>query len=724
MRQLHHRACHLCEAICGLIIETEGERVLSIRGDDDDPLSRGHLCPKATALQDIHEDKDRLQRPLRRRGRDFEEVEWDVALDEAADRIRWLQQTHGDNSLAVYLGNPTVHSLGAMTFGQWFVRALKTRSHASATSLDQLPHMLSSLLLFGNQLLLPVPDIDRTKTLLMFGANPVASNGSIMTAPGMKRRLRALKERGGRFIVVDPRRTETARLADQHIPIYPGTDAALLLGLVHLAFRRGPRLSHLAPLVDRLEDLDAATRHVDLDEVARFTGVEVNVMHDLVERLFEASPAAVYGRVGLCTQEFGGLAAFLVTVLNLLTGNLDREGGVMFPQPAIDLPVLTGRTGSRGSFGRRRTRVRGLPYFGGEMPAACLAEEMEVPGEGQLRGLITHAGNPVLSTPNGPRLDAALAKLEVMVSIDFYVNETTRHAHLLFPPSSPLERDHYDLIFHGLAVRNTARFNKALFARPAHGRHDWEIFLELTARLARSPVERGIATLTRALLREAGPRPLIDVALRTGPHRLSVSQLLRTPSGRDLGPLRPNLVERLQTSNGRIDVLPAPYLEDLPRLLAALGRERVPLVLIGRRDLRSNNSWMHNSRRLMKGDDRCTLLMHPDDASTRGIADGDLVRIESESGSALTRATHSDELLRGVVSLPHGFGHDRPGTRLSVAAQRPGVSLNDLTSDGRIDRLSGNAVLNGVPVSVARAEEAISPLAAKVNPSPVQRNEK
>lgn len=716
--RVHHRTCNLCEAMCGVTIEVEpdasaraGERVVSIRGDDDDPFSRGHICPKATALQDLYEDKDRLTKPLRKRGNDFEEISWDTAFDEVGERINDLRKKHGPHALAIYQGNPNVHSLGAITFGQVFVRAMGTRSNFSATSADQLPHMLAALKLFGHQFQMPVPDVDRTKLMLIVGANPLASNGSIMTAPGIKRRLREIQERGGRVVVVDPRRTETAAVADQHHFIRPGTDAALLMAIVRVLFDENRvALGKLASIIEphsiaRLKD---AAARVSLADAARATGIAADDIRALARSLVETSPSVVYGRMGACTQEFGGLTAWLLIVINALTGNLDREGGLMFTTPAVDVVGAGKSFGLHGHFAKRRSRVRGLPEFGGELPVATLAEEIETPGAGQLKGLITNAGNPVLSAPNGRKLERVLPSLELMVSIDMYVNETTRHAQYILPPTSPLEREHYDVVFHVLAVRNTARYSEALFERPADARHDWEIFAALGQRAGRSRSQRMTTRALSLFGGKRGPRRLVDLALRVGPHKLSVAKLLsKHPHGIDLGALLPQLPERLSTDNKRIDLAPQLYIDNVTRLCERLKQNAPGLVLIGRRDLRSNNSWMHNSARLVKGPVRCTLHMHPDDATARGLTHGANVVLASKVGDVEVPLEVTDAIMPGVVSMPHGWGHGRDGVRLSVAREHAGQSINDVTDHENVDALTGNAAFNGTTVDV-RATSSIS----------------
>jgi anaerobic selenocysteine-containing dehydrogenase len=712
MPTTHYRTCTLCEAMCGLVLETDGGRVVSVRGDGEDPFSRGHICPKGVALGDVHADPDRLRQPMRRTAGGWQPVSWDEALDEAAERLRAVQRAHGRDAVAVYQGNPTVHNYGSLLYAPGFIRALGTRNRFSATSVDQLPHHLAAYYMFGHQLLIPIPDLDRTAFFLVFGANPAVSNGSLMSAPDAAGRIKAIRRRGGTVVVIDPRRTETAELADRHHFIRPGTDALLLLALLHVVFAEGLETSRrLADVTEGLDAVRAIAADFPPERAAAVTGIAAEEIRALA-RAFAAAPSAVcYGRCGVSTQEFGGLAHWLINLLNLVTGNLDRPGGAMFTHPAVDVLKRT----RRGSHGRFRSRVRGLPEFGGELPVATLAEEMLTPGPGQVRALVTSAGNPVLSTPNGAQLDRALAGLEFMVSVDFYLNETTRHAHLILPPTGPLEHDHYDLVFYLLSVRNVARFSPAVFPAAPDALHDWEIFLALQRRL-----ERGAkARLKHAALARLRPHGMLDLGLRTGPYGagfkpfgrgLSLRRLRKHPHGIDLGPLKPALPARLFTKDGKIHAAPAPLLDDVARLRARLldGAGEAggvvdggfDLLLIGRRQLRSNNSWMHNYPRLMKGRDRCTLLLHPADAAARGIEAGASVRLSSSAGSVVVPAELSDEVMPGVVSLPHGFGHGRPGIGTTVAAAHPGASANDVTDDDFLDALTGNAALNGVPVRV------------------------
>jgi anaerobic selenocysteine-containing dehydrogenase len=698
----------LCEAVCGLTVEMEGGSIGRVSGDRDDPFSRGHICPKAAAIVDVQSDPDRVLQPMRRQGGRWESVSWSEGLAGAGKRLADIQRKHGRNAVAVYIGNPTVHSYSALLATPFFNRAIGTRSRFSATSVDQLPHMLAALEMFGHQVLLPVPDVDRTSFFLMLGANPLASNGSLMTAGGIERRLDELRKRGGKLVVVDPRRTETAQIADQHLAIRPGTDALLLLALLHVIFdEQRANLRHLAPLADGLHSLREAAARFPPERVAEHVGVSALAIWELAHAFASAPSAVAYGRVGTCTQPFGGLAAWLIVALNAVTGNLDREGGFMFTTPAADLVALATRTGDRGHFGRWRSRVRGLPEFGGELPAATMAEEMEGEGDGRIRALVTFAGNPVLSTPNGARLERALSRLEYMVSIDLYRNETTRHAHVILPTSFGFERDHYDLAFYALSVRNVARYVKPLVPRPPGVRGDFETLLDLAMAVRRHGGGRRGAMLGATLraARMLGERRLLDLLLRFGPYGLSLRKLERNPHGIDLGPLRSQLVARL--GGRRMQLAPAVFLRDLERLEATLSRPAANgLVLIGRRALRSNNSWMHNSLRLVKGPPGCVLLMHPEDAAKRGIVPGGRVRVTSRVGSVEVPVAFSDEVRPGVVSLPHGWGHARDGASLSVASAHAGASLNDLTDDHSVDALSGNAAFNGIPVSVTPAVSA------------------
>ena len=734
---LHHRTCPLCEAMCGIVIEHRDGTVVSIKPNRADVLSRGHICPKAVALKDLHEDPDRVRRPLRRTASGWEEVGWDEAYDDIEARVAAIRARAGRDAVALYAGNPVVHNLGAMLGIGDFIRALRTRNFYSATSVDQLPHMLAAQQMFGHQFLVPVPDVDRTQLFVCIGGNPVASGGSIMGAPGFERRIDELHARGGRFIVIDPRRTESAEIANEHLAVRPGTDVFLLLGMLRALLDAG-RLDagRLSSITDGIDTLRAAVAAFELPDLADRTGIPAERIARLALEVADEPRALVYGRIGACTQEFGGLTMWLLYCLNLLTGHVDTEGGMMFAEPAVD---LTRAYGAPGHYDRFRSRVRGLPEFGNELPVAALAEEMLTPGEGQIRAFFTVAGNPVLSTPNGRQLDRALASLELMVSIDMYVNETTRHAHYILPPVGPLERPHYDVALSGFAVRNVAKYAPALFAPPPDSRQDHQILAELALRLGTAPgLERIKASARSLVARRLGPEGMLDWMLKTGryghenrgsiamlarlpgvesmrraleandrrPAALSTAKLAASPNGVDLGPLEPCLERRIATRDRRIHMSPPAFVADLARAAQSLSAPQPELVLIGRRHVRSNNSWLHNSRRLVKGKPRCTLMIHPEDAARRGIADGARVRLRSRVGAVEVPAEVTDALMPGVVSLPHGWGHDRSGVRLAVAAAHAGASINDVIDELAVDPLSGTAVLNGTPVEVEVVDPA------------------
>ena len=711
---VHYRSCNLCEAICGIEITSAGDGHLNIRGDKDDPFSRGYICPKAVALQDFHYDKDRLKQPVRRTTNGWEPISWNEAFNEVAQNLKRIRAQHGRNSIATYLGNPTVHNYGALLFAPPFLRSLRTRNKFSATSVDQLAHHLAGFMMFGHQLLLPVPDVDRTNYFLILGANPAVSNGSMMTAPGMNRRLEEIRKRGGKVVLIDPRHNETARFADRHIFIRPGADVLLLLALLHVIFEE--KLTQPAPFTKGVETVASLVAEFPPERVAAITGIEPDQIRALAREFAAAESAVCYGRIGLSTQEFGGVCQWLINVLNIVTGNLDRPGGAMFTLPAFDPVSAPESVAARGSFARWHSRVRKLPEFSGELPVAALAEEILTEGDGQVKALVTLAGNPVLSTPNGRELDRALASLEFMVSIDCYINETTRHAHIILPPTSPLERGHYDLAFNLLAIRNTAKFSPPLFERNAESRHDWEILLELETRMKHDGFIGGVKR--KLGKRFFTPERILDLGLRFGPYGarlnpfskgLTLRKVRKAVHGIDLGPLTPCLPGRLRTADKQIDLAPEVLVKDVERVKSRFLNDAAydsngHLLLIGRRQLRSNNSWLHNSERLVKGNPlkpQCTVLMHPSDAANRDLLDGQKVVVRSRVGSIVLPVEISDEIMRGVVSIPHGWGHDRTGNQQTVAQQHAGASINDLTDQQAVDALCGTAAFNGTAVTIA-----------------------
>ena len=710
----HFRNCNLCEAICGIEI-TERNGHLEIRGDKEDPFSRGYVCPKAVALQDLHFDKDRLRHPVRRTPDGWVRIGWNEAFDEVAKNLKHINATYGRNSIATYLGNPTVHNSGALLFAPGFLRSLRTRNRFSATSVDQLAHHLAGYLMFGHQLLLPIPDLERTNFFLILGANPVVSNGSLMTAPGMSRRLREIRQRGGKVILIDPRRNETAGVVDEHIFIRPGSDVLLLLSLLNVLFEEDlTRLGKVEKFTDGRELIPNLVREFTPERVAPITGIDESRIRKLARDFAQANGAVCYGRIGVSTQEFGGVCQWLINVINIVTGNLDRPGGAMFTLPAFDPVTAPEGLAAKGSFGRWHSRVRKLPEFGGELPVAALAEEILTEGSGQVKALVTLAGNPVLSTPNGKELDRALKSLEFMVSIDWYLNETTRHANIILPPSSSLERGHYDLAFHLLGVRNITKYSPALFPKSEEARHDWQILLELQNRMSKGFLNNVKGKAMRGFV---NPERLLDLGIRFGPYGaklnpfskgLTLNKVKKAVHGIDLGPLKPCLPERLQTKDKRIELAPAAFVKDMDRVKAKfLQSEHLhsngELLLIGRRQLRSNNSWLHNSQRLVRGKPQCTILIHPTDAVQRNLKSGQNVLVTSHVGSIELPVEISDEMMQGVVSIPHGWGHGRSGVQLSVAREHAGGSINDLTDSQSIDALSGTAAFSGIKVTVELA---------------------
>ncbi|MCP3822576.1 molybdopterin oxidoreductase family protein [Streptomyces sp. A3M-1-3] len=735
------RICPLCEATCGLTLTIEGTRVTGARGDRDDVFSQGFICPKGASFGELDADPDRLRMPLVREDGRLREASWDEAFDAVAAGLRPLIEQYGPNAVGVVLGNPNVHTMAGALYPPVLLSTLRTRNLFTAGTLDQMPKHVSSGLLFGSPVAIPVPDLDRTDHLLLLGANPLESNGSLCTAADFPGKLKALRRRGGKLVVVDPRRTRTAKLADQHLAIRPGTDALLLAALAQVLFEeKRTEPGRLEQHVEGMDELREAIQPFTPEAVAEACDIPADEIRTMARELAAAPTAAVYGRVGSSTVEYGTLANWLVDVLNILTGNLDRPGGALFPLAATDRAPRPAGPGKGFALGRWQSRVSGHPEAKGELPMAALAEEIETPGEGQIRALISLAANPVLSAPDGNRLDAALAGLDFMVSVDPYLNETSRRAHVVLPPPPPSQSAHYDFAFSAFAVRNQVRYTRPavpleegrldeseILARlilAASGMHGAEpsavdaMVIESTLAKAvadpLSPVHgRDAKELAAQLTGRTGPERRLDLMLRLGPygdgfgaqggstHGLTLDRLLAHPHGIDLGPLEPRVPEVLKTRSGRIELFPAPIAADLPRLRRALGERAASLVLVGRRHLRSNNSWLHNVPALGGGTNRCTLQVHPEDAARLGLADGATARITADGGALDVPVEVTDTVRTGVVSLPHGWGHNRPGTRMKVAAASPGVNVNQLLDGSRLDPLSGTAVLNGFPVEVA-----------------------
>ena len=734
------RICPLCEATCGLTLTVEDDRVTGARGDRDDVFSRGFICPKGASFGAADSDPDRLRTPLVRRGGELREATWDEAFDAVAAGLRPVVERYGPHAVGVVLGNPNVHTVAGALYPTVLLAGLRTRSLFTASTLDQMPKHVSSGLLYGDANAVPVPDLDRTDHLLLIGANPLESNGSLCTAPDFPGKLKGLRARGGTLTVIDPRRTRTARLADRHVAVRPGTDALLLAAMTHVLFEEDlVDLGHLAPYVQGVDDVAAAVRDFTPEAAAGACDVGADTIRTLARELAAAPTAAVYGRIGSCTVPHGTLASWLVDVLNVLTGNLDRPGGALFPLSATDRTPRPAGPGRGFALGRWNSRVSRHPEAKGELPISALAEEIDTATDdgSPIRAVIAVAANPVLSAPDGDRLDKALGSLDFMVVVDPYLNETSRHAHVLLPPPPPSRAPHFDFAFNTLAVRNQVRYTRAAVPLEPGRMAETEILARLVLAAtgmhgadpeavdamvvdqtlgkavteAHSPVHgRDPRELAGLLTGDNGPERRLDMMLRLGPYGdgfgartdgLSLERLLAHPHGIDLGPLRSRLPQPLKTVSGKVELLPRPIADDLPRLKRALGERADGLVLVGRRHLRSNNSWLHNVPALTGGSNRCTLHIHPSDAERLRLLDGARVRVKGAGGAVTVPVEFTEGIGPGVVSLPHGWGHDRPGTRMSHASLDPGVNVNQLLDGSLLDPLSGNAVLNGVPVELA-----------------------
>ncbi len=694
MSEFHYRTCNLCEAVCGIEIEHAEGEILSIKGDKEDPFSRGHICPKAFALKEIYEDEKRLKFPMKRFGNEFKEISWDEAFDEIANKINEIQTKYGRNAVGVYQGNPSVHNFGTLLNSGSLLKSLKTQNNFSATSVDQLPHHFAAWAMFGHPLLLPIPDIDRTEYFLMLGANPLASNGSLMTAPDVINRLESIKKRGGKIVLIDPRRNETARVASEHHFIKPSSDVYFLLAIIHTLFTEDlARLDRLAEFTDGEEKFLEFVQDYAPETVADLTGISASEIRRIAIEFANAKSAVCYGRMGVSTQKFGGLCHWLINAINILTANFDREGGAMFTAPAFDiLQVAEGKN----IYNRWQSRVRGLAEFMGELPVAALAEEISTDGSGQIKALITSCGNPVLSTPNGGALEKALEKLDFMVSIDIYINETTQNADIILPTATGLETSHYDVIFNLLAVRNVAKYSAPLFPKAENAKYDWEVFQELAHRLNGKDEP----------LKLVPPEAKLGFGLQFGRYKLSLEELQKNPHGVDLGALEPCLPARLLTENKRINLAPEILVKDLERLKTETEKsDEFPFALIGRRHLRDNNSWLHNSEILTKGKNRCTALINNSDAEKLNLQTGEFVKVSSRVGAVSIPCEITDTIASGVVSIPHGYGHKRENFVSNET--HAGVSLNDLTDHNLIDELTGNAALNSVRVRLEICQNSL-----------------
>ena len=692
----HYRTCNICEAMCGLEIQHEGTQILSIKGDVNDPFSQGHICPKAVALQDFYHDPDRLKTPVRRTNSGWKSISWDEAFDEVIRHFSEIQNAFGKDALGLYLGNPNAHNFGNALFLKPFIRSLGTMNRYSSASADQLPHHVASNTMLGSSMLIPIPDIDHTDMLLIIGANPIVSNGSMMTAPNIKNRLKDIKKRGGKIVVIDPRRTETAKVADEYIPIKPEQDALLLLAMIDTVFKKNlVSLGHLSESINGIATLQEVSHRFPSSKVSMATGIDTDTIERLAIEMANATSSVCYSRMGASTQSFGGLCQWLTNAFNIITGNFDSSGGAMFTQPAFDL-IEPKKSTKRAKYNPRVSRVAKYPFLNGEFPVATLKDEISTPGEGQIKALITIAGNPVLSSPGGHLLEGALKTLDFMVSIDPYINETTRHAHIILPPTVALENSHYDIFFNTFSIRNTAKYSQALFPQGEEQRQDWQILNELTSRIKGVP------------LGDMTPESILDYGLKNGTYGkngMSLLELTKNPHGIDLGPLKTCLLDRILTESNNIEIAPQFFTDDIERLAKSLHVDisldsNYPFKLISRRLVRSHNTWTQNSKRLVKGKNPCTLEIHPEDAEKLNIQNGQNVCVSSATGNISIPTEITDDICKGVVSIPQGWGHNKKNSKLSVAQTQPGVSINDLTDPDRIDLLTGNAALNGTPVNI------------------------
>lgn len=702
----HYRVCNLCEAMCGLEIEHDTEKVIGIRGDINDPFSKGSICPKGANYGGLHEDPNRLKKPLKKIENGWKEISYKEAFDEIEEKIGGIRNQYGNDAVALYLGNPTVHNFGFLMYLGQFKKVLNTKYSYSPTSMDQLPHHFAAHYMFGNEFFIPVPDIDRTDYMIILGANPAVSNGSMMSSAGIYTRLRNIKERGGKYIVIDPRKNETATLASEHHFIRPSTDVYFLLAMLHhIVKTEKVSLGHLSDHIIGFDHIEKVALSFSPDKVAQVVGIEAQEIERLTDEYVAAKRAVIYGRMGLSTQDHGGLCQWLLNVINICTGHFDTEGGAMFTLPAVDI-IRDDK--QRNVHGRWKSKVRGLPEFEGELPVSTMGEDMLVKGEDKIRALITNAGNPALSTPNAGQIEEALQGLDFMLSIDIYINETTKHADIILPPPSGLEIDHYDLVFNTLAVSNNVKFSQALFLPESGAKYDWEILQELMKRLSNSKWS--------FLYKWTTPQLLLKIALLIGPYgRLShISRLFsgldlkkvkKSKHGINLGPLKSRIPEGLRTLDKKIHIAHDEFLKEVEGLDKKFEEVRRKqggdkFLLIGRRSLKGNNSWMHNVEKLMKGKNRCTVIINSFDAQRLELEEGQLVRVKSSIGEIEVPVEITDKIMEGVVSIPHGFGHHGKGTAIPVAEANAGISVNSITDHSRVDGLTGNAAFSGQEVEL------------------------
>ena len=711
--------------------------------NDEDLISLGHICPKGVALMELRDDPDRVTTPMVRKNGELVPASWEEAFSVIKEKFAAIKAQYGSEALSLFIGNATIGTTPFMVGYQMLLQCMGTQNLYTAGSMDHLPKLLTCKEMYGWEYTNPVPDIDNSDYILMIGANPMVSNGSLWLATGFRKRLKAMQSRGGQLEVIDPRFTETAKVAYQHHFIRPGQDPYLLLGLLHVIFRddlANPGVAN--PHLNGLEQIEQLAASVDLQQIADNCGIDVATIESIAHKLAKTERAGIYGRVGSTTQIHGTLTSWLTEVINIITGKLDIPGGMMFPksaafcvnaqgQPGIGLPNTTPP---------HRTRVRNMPAVCGELPVACLAEEITTPGKGQIKGLVTICGNPASSTPGAEQLDHALSELDFLLCFDIYINETTRHADVILPGAHTFEKSFYGAYSVNYAVRNVVRYSPALFDLNDGYLSDWDAFLQVCSLAAGGEVlnEEGLLAMENqmisAVLDQAaqdeysiahginvneaigkltsarGIDRVMEAGFRSGPYGdgfgknpdgITLEKIIAQPNGLDLGPLQPRLPEVLRTPSGKLELAPPAFMEEA-KVLFATQPETSEFTLIGRRQPRGQNSWGHNVNILIKGKFRCTLQMHSEDANRLQLQEGDNVKLDTETGQIVAQLEISDDMMPGVISLPHGFGHDKEGMKLTRAMQQPGVNINNILSNQCLDALTGNVVTNGVPVNVTQ----------------------
>ena len=710
---IKYRTCHLCEAMCGLAIEIKDNEVLSISGHEDDIYSKGHICPKGAALKDLHNDPDRLKEPVKRTTHGWQKISWKEAFDLVEQGFKKIRKKYGNNAIATYTGNPTVHNTGTALTLYDTINAINTQNRYASHSLDSVPVFLVNQMMFGHAMMAPIPDIENINYMLIIGANPMASNGSFMSTPNIRGKIKAIKDKGGKVVVIDPRKTETAQKASEHYFIHPEKDVLFLLAIINELTRRNAIAeSRALSFSDHLEELKKIAEPYTAEKVAPVTGISTDQLNHMVDDLLGHSNSIVYGRLGVNIQSYGTLCQWLITSINILLGRLDEKGGLLFTLPAIDYVTLMAH---ESKMFRYSSRVKSYQEIVGEFPTATLAEEILTEGKEQVRGFLTIAGNPARSAPNSKMVEKALADLEFMVAVDMYINETTKYADVILPPAVGLETMHYSFVLHMVATRNTTKFSPAPLPITKNQRYDWQIMQELQRRLFSGNIFKRIKYNLGSRIH---PKTKLDLALKTGPYGIwggrlfkkdgiSLKRLEKHVGGVELSPLSAVLPKRLFTKNKHIELVPEIFAKEIIKVKELLSPDadaNFPLKLIGRRHLRSNNSWMHNLPMLSGGTRRCTVMIHPDDAAQFHIEDKEMVEVYTELGSIQIEAEITKDIIQGTICIPHGWGHNAKDTALKVAEEQAGSNINELMNHERLDPLSYNMAFNGHPVAIRRVE--------------------